>query len=93
VGWALFAVACGFLAGPRRLRAAALATVALVVAVTAYYVADSVPADGPLRLVDVGEWQRWSVGALVLGPLLGVVGGLLRSLRGAGVPVARRDVS
>jgi uncharacterized protein DUF6518 len=51
----------------------AAAAFALAAAVAAYYVADSVPFGTPLALY-FGEMRFWIVGALVVGPPLGLLG-------------------
>lgn len=58
----------------RRLALSVVAAfLALAAAVTAYYVADAVAADSPLA-EDISDLRFWILGALVVGPPLGLVG-------------------
>lgn len=70
--WATFGIAMA--AWWRRLApSVAAATFALAAAVAAYYVADAAAAGSPLSQ-DFGDLGFWIVGALVVGPPLGLVG-------------------
>lgn len=51
----------------------AAATFALAAAVVAYYVADAFAGDSPLAH-DIAEMRFWILGALVVGPVLGLLG-------------------
>ena len=72
-GWATFGILMAAWWRRRLVLSIAAATVALAAAVAAYYLADSVPFGTPLALY-VPEMRFWMLGALVVGPPLGLVG-------------------
>jgi hypothetical protein len=72
-GWAAFGILMAAWWRRRLVLSIAAATVALAAAVTAYYVADSVPFGTPLALY-FPEMGFWIVGALLVGPPLGLLG-------------------
>lgn len=72
-GWATFGILMAAWWRRRLVLSVAAATVALAVAVAAYYLADSVPFGTPLALY-VPEMRFWVLGALVVGPPLGLLG-------------------
>ena len=71
--WATFGM---LMAAWRRrglLQSVAAGTVALAAAVAAYYVAEAVAANSPLAQ-ELGEMRFWTLGAVVVGPPLGLAG-------------------
>lgn len=71
--WATFGILMAAWWRRRLVLSVAAATFALAAAVAAYYVADAVAANSPLAH-DLGEMRFWILGALVVGPPLGLVG-------------------
>ncbi len=71
--WATFGILMAAWWRRRLVLSIAAATVALAAAVAAYYVADAVAADSPLAH-DFREMRFWILGALVVGPPLGLLG-------------------
>jgi hypothetical protein len=72
-GWATFGILMAAWWRRRLVLSIAAATFALAAAVAAYYVADAVAADSPLAH-DLREMRFWTLGALVVGPPLGLLG-------------------
>lgn len=72
-GWAAFGILMAAWWRRRLGQSIAAATFALAAAVTAYYVADAVAADSPLAH-DFAEMRFWILGALFVGPPLGLIG-------------------
>lgn len=71
--WAAFGILVAAWWRRRLVLSVAAASFALATAVVAYYVADAVAADSPLAQ-DFGEMRFWTLGALVVGPPLGLLG-------------------
>ena len=72
-GWATLGILMAAWWRRRLVLSIAAATLALAAAVAAYYVADSVPFGTPLALY-FREMSFWTLGALVVGPPLGLLG-------------------
>jgi len=72
-GWATFGILIAAWWRRRLVLSIAAATFALAAAVATYYVADSVPFGTPLALY-FQEMRFWILGALVVGPPLGLLG-------------------
>lgn len=72
-GWATFGILVAAWWRRRLVLSIAAATFALAAAVAAYYVADAVASDSPLALY-LREMRFWILGALVVGPPLGLLG-------------------
>jgi hypothetical protein len=71
--WATFGILMAAWWRRRLVLSVAAAFYALVAAVAAYYVADAVAADSPLAS-DFPDLRFWILGALVVGPPLGLLG-------------------
>ena len=71
--WATFGILVAAWWRRRLALSVAAASSALVAAVVAYYVADAVAADSPLAH-EFWSMRLWTLGALVVGPPLGLVG-------------------
>jgi hypothetical protein len=71
--WASFGILMAAWWRRRLVLSVAAAFFALAAAVAAYYVADAVAADSPLAH-DFPDWRFWTLGALVVGPPLGLLG-------------------
>lgn len=71
--WATFGILMATWWRRRLVLSVAAATFSLMSAVAAYYVADAVAADSPLAH-DFHEMRFWILGALVVGPPLGLLG-------------------
>jgi hypothetical protein len=72
-GWATFGILMAAWWRRRLVLSIAAATFALAAAVAAYYVADAVADDSPLSH-DFRDMRYWIIGALVVGPPLGLLG-------------------
>ena len=72
-GWATFGILMAAWWRRRLVLSVAAAFFALAAAVAAYYVADGVAADSPLAH-DFPDLRFWILGALVVGPPLGLLG-------------------
>ena len=72
-GWATFGILMAAWWRRRLVLSVAAAFFALAAAVAAYYVADAVAADSPLAH-DFPDLRFWILGALVVGPPLGLLG-------------------
>jgi hypothetical protein len=72
-GWATFGILMAAWWRRRLVLSVAAAFVALAAAVAAYYVADAVAADSPLAH-ELQDLRFWILGAVVVGPPLGLLG-------------------